>query len=141
MFDDAQKYLEMAVKKETEYAPYYYILGNISERKDKLDKAEEYYKLAVKYQSDYFEPNYNLGVIYYNKAAKQIETVNALTSKTEYEIEKPKIDEYFKISLGYYENAYKAKPDEIETLKSLEFLYNRFNMTDKLKVIQQKLGK
>lgn len=139
-YEEATQYIEMALKIEPENASYYYILGNIYERNGAEQKSIDYYSKALEIKPLYFEASYNLGVIYHNKAAKEIDVLNTLTNKTEYETKKNDVYKLFSESAGFYEKALLANPEDQETMKELLFLYERLERPEDMERIKAKMN-
>lgn len=100
------------------------------------------YSRAIELKPDYFDPNYNMGALYVNKASSLIEVANKLPfeEQEQYDKLKAEADEFLNNSLPYLEKAHELEPEDMSTMISLKEIYTRLNLSDKLKVINEKIG-
>lgn len=101
------------------------------------------YKEVLEIDSSYFDALFNIGVMYYNKGGDLINDANKLPFS-----ETVKFDQLMALgnenlnkALPYFEHAERIKPDDTVLLSSLKEIYTRLKMYDKMKAINEKLGK
>ncbi len=139
--EEALIYLGLAIEKDPENQTYYFAQGTLFEQVKEIDKAEASYKKAIELKPDYFDALLNLGAVYYNKAGDIIKVANdniKLTNK-QYEAEKQKAYDEFKIALPFLEKAFEIDSTHYETMLSLKEMYYRLQMTDKYDEIKVKI--
>ncbi|NOZ45623.1 MAG: tetratricopeptide repeat protein [Chlorobi bacterium] len=132
---EALEYLKIAIENDPENQTYYFAQGTLYDQLKETDNAIVSYKKAIELKPDYFDALLNLGAIYYNMAGDIIKAANdnlKLTNK-QYEAEKQKAYDQFKVALPYLEKAHEIKPEHIETMISLKEMYYRLQMMDKYK--------
>ncbi|OFX43584.1 MAG: hypothetical protein A2046_01530 [Bacteroidetes bacterium GWA2_30_7] len=137
---EAKELLENIVSKGTNESSYYVVLASLYNPENEFDKVSELYKKAIELNNADYNSNYQMGALWYNKAIKQNEYVNTLTDEMQFKAEKAKVDEYFKNTLPYFENADKIKPNSKNVLSKLKFLYKRFDNTEKYNSVCKQLG-
>jgi len=138
--DSAMNYLKIAIEKDPKNSSYYFALGTLYDKLQKIDEATSSYLKAIEFKEDYFDAYYNLGALYYNKGVKQIDVANAVPSNQpdKYEVEKNKADVEFKKAIPYMEKAHEINPKDKFTMESLKTLYYRLKMLDKhAEIIEQ----
>ena len=139
--DSAMNYLKIAIEKDPKNSSYYFALGTLYDKLQKIDEATSSYLKAIEFKEDYFDAYYNLGALYYNKGVKQIDVANAVPSNQpdKYEVEKNKVDVEFKKAIPYMEKAHEINPKDKFTMESLKILYYRLKMLDKYAEIIEQL--
>ena len=140
--DEALKYLDLALVQDPKNSTFYSAKGKIYDDLNDDSNAIKNYELAISLNPDFFDANYNLGVYYYNKGVKQSEIAVAVPANenARYETELKKADVWFEKSLPFMEKSIQIKPGDKDTLEALKNLYYRLKMTDKYKLILEKLG-
>jgi len=139
--EKAKQDLEIALEMDKSNPSIFFAVGTIYDQLGEIDKAVNAYKTAIELNPEYFEANYNLGALYVNQAAEILDKANdlPLDAVAEYDAEKSKADEMLKTSLPYLEKSLELTPDDVNTMVSLKEIYTRLGMTEKLKVIDEKL--
>ena len=137
---EAKELLDNIVANGTQEASYYVVLASLYDTEKDFDKVIELLSKAIELNNTDYNSNFQLGALWYNKAIKQNEFVNTLTDEMQFKAEKAKVDDYFKNSLPYFENADKIKPSSKNVLSKLKFLYKRFNNTEKYNSVCKQLG-
>ncbi len=138
----AMRDLELASQKDQTNPTIFFAVGTIYDQMGDFEKAEGAYLKAIELNPNYFEANYNLGALYVNKAADIQTKANdlPLDAIKEYETEKAKADGLLGKSVPYLEKALELNPEDVNTMVSLKEIYTRLNLTEKLQMINQKLG-
>lgn len=129
--EEALNYLNAALEKDPNNPSFYNARGVLYDLSKEYEKAEAEYKKALEHREDYFEPTLNLGVIYYNRAAEEMNAANDLSDNRAYEAARKKAEETFRQSMPFMERAHELRPDDVMVLETLKNLYYRFEMTDK----------
>ena len=137
--EEALAYLNAALEKEDSNPSYYNARGVLFDLSKEYDKAEADYLRALELREDYFEATLNLGVIYYNRAAEEMNAANDLTNNAAYQAGRKKAEDTFRKSLPYMERAHELRPDDRMVLETLKNLYYRFEMTDKYNEVDSKI--
>lgn len=138
--DKAADFIKPAVEKDPENFSLWNVYGQAFENSN-LEEAIKGYSKAIELNPDFFDPFYNLGTIYFNQGVEaNNEAMGIPLNETDkYDAAIKKRDELFKQALPYYESAYRIDPSFNSTLIALKEIYYRFQMTDKLKEINDKL--
>jgi len=139
--DDAIKYLDIAIKQDPGNATFYFARGSLYDKTKQTDLAIKAYSKAIELNPKYFDAYYNLGAIYYNKGVEQVDIANSVPTNNakQYEIEKKKADDQFKVSIPFMEKASEINPKDTYSLESLKTLYYRLKMMDKFDEVNKKL--
>ena len=79
--------------------------------------------------------------MYVNQAADILDKANnlPLDAVAEYDAAKLRADEMLNKAVPYLEKSLELVPDDVNTMVSLKEIYTRLGMTEKLKVIDEKL--
>lgn len=148
----ALKNLELALEKDTTNPTIYFAVGanydqliseaEAEEKEQYFKMAQDAYKSAIKLDSTYFEPHYNLGALYVNRAAELQNEANALplNETGKYNEIKGKADNLLKEAIPYLEQALNIRQNNYNTMISLKEIYTRLSMTEKLKLINQRIS-
>ncbi|MFI5204265.1 MAG: hypothetical protein ACHQF2_07190 [Flavobacteriales bacterium] len=104
-------------------------------------KAEYAYKQDIEIKSDYYDALYNIGVLKYNEGAEYMNRIKDIPDNTQYEAEKVKADEKFKMALPYLEKARTVNPKDRDNLRMLKNIYVRMGDAEKAAEIQKELEK
>jgi hypothetical protein len=149
--------LELAIEKEPTNATIYSTLGSVYENlfqrtSTGSDSARTYFDLAMKnYEKtlelnpEDFMANYSIGALYYNKAAKVVEDMNALASDLskegmkKYDMKKEQMEKLFDQALPYFEQAENLNPDDRNTLIALKEIYARKGEVEKSNAYKQRI--
>ncbi len=131
-------------KSDPTNASVFFILGTIYGDDTKaelyqMDKAVEYYKKAIELNSEYYDVIYNIGALYINESNKLQVKANdlPLTETKEYDRLTEEANALIKEALPYLEKANNLQPNNPETIQVLKSIYTRFNMSDKLKALEE----
>jgi len=137
---EAISILDKAIEKEKTNASLYLTKGAALEKLGRPDDAIEAYKKAMEVKPDFADAYYNIGVIYFNRGVKQFDVANAVptSNQAQYEIEKNKSDDQFKIAVPYLEKAVEFNPKDSYIPEQLKNLYYRFKMMDKFEAMNKK---
>lgn len=138
---DAMKYLDLAISQDSTNESFHFVRGTLFERLQDMDAAVKCYQKAIELKPDLMDAYFNLGIVYYNRAVKQIDVANAVPSNEiqKYEAEKSKADMEFKTALPFLEKAYQLNGSDKMTLESLKNVYYRLQMLDKHAEIVEKM--
>lgn len=141
-YDEAMKYLDMAIQQDPTNKTYYFAQGTLYERSEDEPNAIKLYEKAIEIDPQFFDAYYNLGALYYNKGVKQLEVANAVpaSDNAKYMEESKKADIWWEKALPYMEKCHEINPEETMTLESLKNLYYRMKQMDKYNEILEKLG-
>jgi tetratricopeptide (TPR) repeat protein len=141
--EKAMKDLELALQIDKTNPSIFFAVGTIYDQLGNIEQAVDAYEKAIELNPAYFEANYNLGALYVNQAADILDKANdlPLDAVKEYDIQKGKADEMLHKSIPYLEKSLELMPDDVNTMVSLKEIYTRLGMTEKLKVIDEKLHK
>ncbi|OFY17539.1 MAG: hypothetical protein A2W98_04600 [Bacteroidetes bacterium GWF2_33_38] len=131
-YEKAKEYLEQAITKNPNNPEFFQVLAGLYDSAKDFDIVEKNLLKSVELNPNYVEANYKLGVLYFNTAILQNQTVNELTDNNAYKAEKHKVEEWFKKSIPYFEKVHELNPKEENSIKNLKFLYERYNIQDKL---------
>lgn len=149
--------LDQAIVKEPNNASIYSTLGSVYENlfqraSTGSDSAKTYFDLALKnYEKtlelnpEDFMANYSIGALYYNKAAKVVEDMNALASDLskegmqKYDMKKAQMEKLFDQALPYFEQAETLAPDDRNTLIALKEIYARKGDVEKSNSFKKRL--
>ncbi len=138
---EALNYLEVAKKLEPTNASLYFAEGFLHERLGDIDKARSSYILAIEKDPVFFDALYNLGGLYYNDAVRQFEIANDIMDNKKFQVARDAAIATLAKAVPYLERAHEVNPNEIFVLETLRVLYFRLQMTDKLKIVEEKLSK
>jgi len=135
--------LETALRIDNTNPSIFFAVGTIYDQMGDITKATSAYENAILLNPEYFEANYNLGALYVNQAADILDKANdlPLDAVKEYDLEKARADEMLQKSLPYLEKSLELNPEDVNTMVSLKEIYTRLGMTEKLKMINDKLQK
>jgi tetratricopeptide (TPR) repeat protein len=149
LLEEAQIYLEkgeneklktsllQAVKKDTDNANLWFLLGKTYDDDGEKVKAEEYYTKAIEANPDFFEAYYNIGAIYNNKASELMKEANDLPLEESAKYDKLILEAngYLEKAVPWLEKALKIKPDDTYTLHALKEAYTKLKQYDKAKAL------
>ena len=151
-FNEAKAALEKLRDKDPNNPSVYYAIGNAyfdqyNNESNKLDARLVAYQESVKslqksieLKSDFFDAIYMLGAIYFNEGIRvEQESEKFINDLPQYNKEKEKFDLLYKQATDNLEKANQLKSDDYNTLIALKKLYSKLNMTDKYKVVNEKL--
>lgn len=137
--NEAISYLDKAIEKEKTNSSFYLAKGVALDKLGRQDEAIEVYKKAIEVKPDNADAYYNIGVIYFNRGVKQFDVANAVptSNQAQYEIEKNKSDDQFRLAVPYLEKAVEYNPKDTYILDQLKNLYYRLKMMDKFDALNK----
>lgn len=118
----------------------YFARGTAYDNTKKSDLAEADYKKAIELKADYFDPYYNLGAMYFNAAAELANQADKIpfSKQKEFEAADAKAKAAFEKAQPVLEKAHELQPDDNNTMISLQQLYARLKMNDKMLEMKKK---
>ncbi|NBV04884.1 MAG: tetratricopeptide repeat protein [Cytophagia bacterium] len=118
----------------------YFARGTAYDNTKKSDLAEADYKKAIEIKADYFDPYYNLGAMYFNAAAELANQADKIpfSKQKEFEVADAKAKAAFEKAQPVLEKAHELQPDDNNTMISLQQLYARLKMNDKMLEMKKK---
>ena len=141
-FDEALKYIEVAISKEPSNSNFHLFRGTLSERMKNTPEAVRSYEKAIELNPSTIDAYFNLGVIYYNLGVKQLDIARAVpgSQPEKYEQEKNKADTEFRKALPYLEKARELSSKDKAIPESLKNVYYRLQMLDKYNAVLERLN-
>lgn len=134
-----------ALEKNPNNADLVFNLGVISYNNKEIVDAEKYYLRAIEIDPKYVNAYLNLAILKLDSEKILIEKMNKLgTSAPEmkkYDILKKLREEVYKGAIPYLEKVTELDSNNIEAMRTLMGVYNALEMTDKSKVLREKLKK
>ncbi len=125
----AADYLDKAISLDPKNASFYRAKGTLFEKSNNTKQAEKMYEKALELEPNDFTSQYNLGLLKLNAVIAQHKEANDIDGIKEYkEAIKLVYDGYEKV-IPYFERVLELKPDEINSLKTLQELY--YKLRDK----------
>ncbi|MFM8316807.1 MAG: tetratricopeptide repeat protein, partial [Bacteroidota bacterium] len=118
----------------------YFARGTAYDNTKKSDLAEADYQKAIEIKADYFDPYYNLGAMYFNAAAELANQADKIpfSKQKEFEAADAKAKAAFEKAKPVLEKAHELQPDDNNTMISLQQLYARLKMNDKMLEMKKK---
>jgi len=129
---EAFDYLNKAKEKDPKNVSFIFAEGTLYEKMNQPDKALEAYNSAIKLDSNYFNSYYNIGVMYHNKAKSLYDSANNENDMKKYAELNKRAEEELKKCIPYLEKAHQIDPKESLTAETLESIYFRLQMDEKL---------
>lgn len=141
--DGAIQGLKKSIEKDPENAELRFTLGVMLERNEDWVAAESAYEKAIEINPEYYPPRFNLGVLYRNKIVELAKSKNALGISEEDQkktkVINEEINELIEKSLPHWEKANELKPDEKNTLNTLQYLYMQMKDYDKAEAVADRM--
>ncbi len=137
--EEALVYLNAAIENDPTNHSFYNARGVMYDMNKDYDAALENYEKAIELKDDFFDPILNIGVIYYNRAAEEMNAANDIMDNKKFEIARDAAQETFRKSLPYIERANEIDSENPMVLETLKNLYYRFEMSDKYEEVTEKL--
>lgn len=137
----AIEYLDKAIEREPNVAQYHLIKGNLSEEQKNYEVALAEFDKALELDPKMADAAAGKGRVYYNQAVRINEEASYIADAKEYQLALEDMNEMFRKSLPFFEQAHKIAPDNRDYMVTLKGLYYRFSMDDKYKAIQEELEK
>jgi tetratricopeptide (TPR) repeat protein len=132
-------YLNKAKEKDPNNVSFIFAEGTLYEKMNRPDKAIESYNKAIAVDSTYFNAYYNIGVIYHNKAKAIYDSAVNENDTKKYNELVIKADQELKNSLPPLEKAHRVDVKETLTAETLESIYFRLQMYDRLLKISEEM--
>ena len=133
-------YLAQAIEREPNVAQYHLIKGNLNSNQGNSEQALADYDRALQLDPKMADAVAGKGRVYYNQAVKMNEDAAYISDPKAYKAALADMNEMFKKSLPFFEQAHEMDPDNRDTMITLKTLYYRFHMEDKYEAIQEKLN-
>jgi len=132
--------LTAAIALDPSNANLYFARGTAYDNTKKPHLAEADYMKAIEIKADYFDPYYNLGAIYFNAAAELANQADKIpfSKQKEFEVAETKAKAAFEKARPILEKAHELEPDDINTMFSLQQLYARLKLDDKMLEMKKK---
>ena len=136
----AVEYLAQAIAREPNVAQYHHIKGNLDESLGNYDEALKDFDEALRCDPTLADAMAGKGRVYYNQAVKMNEAAALINDNKEYKKALEEMNEVFRKSLPFFEEAHKMAPEERQYMQILKGLYYRFHMDAEYNAINEKLN-
>ena len=136
----AVDYLAQAIEKEPNVAQYHHIKGNLNENLGHYEEALKDFDNALAIDPKLADAMAGKGRVYYNQAVKLNEAAALISDNKEYKKALDEMNEVFRKSLPFFEEAHKMDPQDRNYMQILKGLYYRFHMDDKYNAISEELN-
>ncbi len=133
-------YLAQAIKREPNVAQYHLIKGNLDENQGHYEDALKDFDNALAIEPTMADAMAGKGRVWYNQAVKLNEAAATISDNKEYKKALDEMNEVFRKSLPFFEEAHKMAPGERSYMQTLKGLYYRFGMDDKYNAISEELN-
>ena len=133
-------YLAQAIEREPNVAQYHLIKGNLNENLGNYDAAMADFDNALKVDPTLADAVAGKGRVFYNQAVKLNEAAALISDNKEYKKALDEMNEVFRQSLPYFEEAHRMNPEDRAYMQILKGLYYRFHMDAKYEEISEKLN-
>jgi tetratricopeptide (TPR) repeat protein len=138
-FEGAKANLDAAIKNDPENHVLHFSVGTVLDNMGKITEAEKSYLGALAIKADYFDANYNLGALYFNDAVQINNKANDELDNKKAKAIQDEASAVFQKAMPYLEKARELKPEDRNTLKSLQSLYARVGETEKYNEVKAAL--
>lgn len=140
----AVEYLDKAIAREPNVAQYHHIKGNLLEDAKEYDAALAEFDKAIELDPKLADAVAGKGRVFYNQAVKMNEDAAYINDNKQYKKALADMNEMFKKSLPFFEQAHEIEPENTDYMRTLKTLYYRFKdepgMQAKYDDIVNKLG-
>lgn len=136
----AVDYLAQAIEKEPNVAQYHHIKGNLNENLGHYEEALKDFDNALAIDPKLADAMAGKGRVYYNQAVKLNEAAALISDNKEYKKALDEMNEVFRKSLPFFEEAHKMDPQDRNYMQILKGLFYRFHMDDKYNAISEELN-
>ena len=136
----AVDYLAQAIEKEPNVAQYHHIKGNLNENLGHYEEALKDFDNALAIDPKLADAMAGKGRVYYNQAVKLNEAAALISDNKAYKKALDEMNEVFRKSLPFFEEAHKMDPQDRNYMQILKGLYYRFHMDDKYNAISEELN-
>jgi len=133
-------YLAQAIEREPNVAQYHLIKGNLDENQGHYEDTLKDFDNALAIDPTMADAMAGKGRVWYNQAVKLNEAAATISDNREYKKALEEMNEVFRKSLPYFEEAHKMAPEERSYMQTLKGLYYRFGMDDKYNAISEELN-
>jgi tetratricopeptide (TPR) repeat protein len=124
-------YLSQAIEREPNVAQYHLIKGNLDENQGNYEAALKDFDNALAIDPKMADAVAGKGRVYYNQAVKLNEAAALIQDNKEYKKALEVMNEVFRKSLPFFEQAHEMAPEERSYIQTLKGLYYRFGMENK----------
>jgi len=129
-YNDAFKYIAMAKESDPTNYSLYFAAGIIYLNQNQFDGAITELTKSIELKDGFYDTQYALGAAYINKAADMFTKANEIMDVKKYSEAIDVANEVYAKALPYMEKAHELKPDDVDTMKSLQELYYRLKQKD-----------
>ena len=140
----AVDYLAKAIEREPNVAQYHHIKGNLDENLGNYDAALADFDAALAIDPNLADAIAGKGRVYYNQAVKLNEEAAMISDNKAYKKALEEMNEVFRKSLPFFEQATEKAPEDRTYLQTLKTLYYRFRaepgMQEKYDAVVEKLN-
>lgn len=136
----AVDYLSQAIAREPNVAQYHLIKGNLNENLGHYDEAMADFDNALKVDPKMADAVAGKGRVYYNQAVKLNEEAALISDNKAYKKALDEMNEVFRKSLPFFEEAHRMDPQERQYMQILKGLYYRFHMDAEYEAINEELN-
>ena len=136
----AVEYLAQAIEREPNVAQYHHIKGNLDESLGNYEAALKDFDEALRCDPKLADAMAGKGRVYYNQAVKMNEAAAMISDNKAYKKALDEMNEVFRKSLPFFEEAHKMAPEERQYMQVLKGLYYRFHDDDKYNAINEELN-
>ena len=136
----AVDYLAQAIEREPNVAQYHHIKGNLDENLGHYEDALKDFDNALAIDPTLADAMAGKGRVYYNQAVKLNEDAAMIQDNRAYKKALEEMNEVFRKSLPFFEEAHKMAPEERQYMQVLKGLYYRFHMDKEYEAITEKLN-
>jgi tetratricopeptide (TPR) repeat protein len=138
--ETAVNYLSQAIAREPNVAQYHLIKGNLNENLGHYDEAMADFDDALKVDPKMADAMAGKGRVYYNQAVKLNEEAAMISDNKAYKKALEEMNEVFRKSLPFFEEAHRMAPEERQYMQVLKGLYYRFHMDAEYEAINAELN-
>ncbi len=116
-------------------------LDKPSDYENNIKMAEADYKKVIELKPDNFDALFNLGVLYNNQGVTFNKLADGIVDNVKNAAMNAKATAQFEKGIPVFEKALQLNPTDRNTMIALKQIYARLQILDKLKAINEKLGK
>ncbi len=137
--EEASDYLDAAIAQNPNVADYYYVKGNIEERKDNYKESRAAFEKALDLNPNMAGAYAGIGRIIFNEAVEMQNAAGEIKDNKAYNEEMQRIKKVFEECLPYMEKAVEINPNELEFKQNLRMLYYRLGEEEKYDAITKEM--
>jgi len=137
--EEALKNIKVAKEYDPDNYSLYFAAGIIYLNQIMYDEAIAELTRSIELKSDVYDIQYALGAAYINKASDMFIKANEIEDVKKYSDAIEKANAVYAKALPVMEKAHELKPEDVDTMRSLQELYYRLKFTDKYAAIKAKL--